>query len=222
MAGHESRSSRHARVRVLIADDHPLYRDAVARALKQRPELELVGEAADGRAALAEIRRLQPDIALLDIALPGLDGIAVLDALSLEPLATRVVFLSAYEDSETVYRAFAAGGRAYLPKVASADAICDAIVAAARGETVIAPEVQAGLARQVRMRRERDDRPILTARELEVLRMAADGASVAETAQRLCLSANTVKTHLQHIYDKLEVSDRAAAVAQALRQGLLQ
>jgi two-component system, NarL family, nitrate/nitrite response regulator NarL len=209
------------RTRVLVADDHPLYREGVVRAIKDRPDLELVAECDDGRSALDEIKRLKPDVAVLDVKMPSLDGTAVLNAVERDGLATRVVFLSAYVDGAVVYSAIAGGAAAYLSKEADRRQICDAIAAVARGETILAPEAQAGIAREVRLRRE-EDRPALTAREQEILELTAAGRSAPQIAGELFLSTATVKTHLQHLYEKLGVSDRAAAVAEAMRRGLLE
>ncbi|MDX6628743.1 MAG: two-component system, NarL family, nitrate/nitrite response regulator NarL [Gaiellales bacterium] len=196
-------------VSLLIADDHPVYRSGLAEILRGRPEFEVVGEAGDGATALAEIRRLAPDVAVVDLQLPDMDGIAVAEAVAREGLATRVVILSAYEDRDVVQRAFAVGARAYLPKICSAERLCDTLLAVARGQIVL-PGVPAA-APQV----------ALTARETEILRLTADGRSAPEIAATLAVSSATVKTHLQHVYEKLGVSDRAAAVAQAIRRGLL-
>lgn len=209
------------RTTVLVADDHPLFRAGVADAIRRDPSLELAGECEDGHEALEEIRRVQPAVVLLDLKLPGIDGFAVLDAIQREHLPTRAVVVSAAEDSAAVYRAIASGARAYLTKAAAEATIRDAIAAVARGETLIPPGLQAGLAEEIRIRRDHVDRPVLSQRELEILRLAADGLSNADIAQRLHLSGTTVKTHLAHVYEKLEVSDRAAAVARALRRGLL-
>jgi two-component system nitrate/nitrite response regulator NarL len=208
-------------VRVLVADDHPVYREGLARLISSRPEFELVGEVGGGREALHEIRRLNPDVAVVDLRLPDLDGIDIVESVIREGALARVVILSAYEESATVYRAIASGARAYLLKVCSGDVLCGTILAVARGETVIPASLQSGLASEIRARREHRDDAMLTTRELEILRLAADGLSAPEIAARLVISVTTVKTHLQHIYAKLEVSDRAAAVATALRRGVL-
>src|SRR3954471_6663154 len=133
-------------VRVFVADDHPMYREGLVRAIKERPDLELVGQCADGRTALPEIRRLTPDVAVLDVRMPGLTGTEVLNAIARERIITRVVFLSAHVDSELVYRAVAMGAAAYLSKEADRATIFDAVVAVARGQTVLSPEIQSGLA----------------------------------------------------------------------------
>jgi two-component system nitrate/nitrite response regulator NarL len=153
--------------------------------------------------------------------MPVLDGTAVLNAVDREKIPTRIAFLSAYLDAPVVYTAVAGGAAAYLSKEADRQEICDAITAVARGQTIFAPQVQAGIAQEVRMRRE-DDRPALTAREREVLELTAGGRSAPQIAEQLFLSTATVKTHLQRLYEKLGVSDRAAAVAEAMRRGLLE
>jgi two-component system nitrate/nitrite response regulator NarL len=209
------------RVRVLVAEDHPLFRQAVVRTVKERPEFEVVAETADGREALDAIRALQPDVAVLDLKMPGLDGVQVLNALTRDGDPTRVVLLSAYLDGATAYEAVAAGAAAYLSKDADGARIADAIAAVARGETVIGQEVQSGLAQQIRAQRD-GRRTLLSEREREVLGHVAEGRSAPEIGRLLFLSTATVKGHLQSLYDKLGVSDRAAAVAEAMRRGLLE
>jgi two-component system, NarL family, nitrate/nitrite response regulator NarL len=209
------------RVRVFVADDHPVYREGVARAIKARPEFELVGEAEDGRRALDAIKELLPDVAVLDVQMPRLQGSDVLHAIKRDGLATRVVLLSAHVDSDTVYRAVASGVGAYLSKESSRERICDAVAAVARGEVVLSAEVQAGLASEIQIR-ERDERPALTPREHEILTLTANGQSAPDIGRQLHLSQSTVKTHLKSLYEKLGVSDRAAAVAESMRRGLLE
>ena len=191
------------------------------RAIKDRPDFEFVGESADGRIALQEIAELRPDVSVLDLKMPGLDGEEVLNALVRDGVETRVLFLSAYLDGAVVYGALAAGAQGYLSKDASRESICDAVAAVNRGETVFAPEIQSGILKEMRLR-STDDRPLLTPREHEILELTAAGHSAPEIARRLYLSPATVKTHLQHLYEKLGVSDRAAAIAEAMRRGLLE
>ncbi len=209
------------RVSVYVGEDHPIYLEGLVRALAQRPDFEVVGSSQDGREALAEIRALQPDVAVLDESMPGLLGNEVLQAISRDGLSTRVIMLTASLDSAVVFRAVANGVRAYLTKDSDRGAICDAVAAVARGQTVLAPEVQAGLADEVRLR-QTDQRPQLSRREHEVLARAAGGLSAPEIARELQISTATVKTHLRNLYDKLGVSERAAAVAEAMRRGLLE
>jgi two-component system, NarL family, nitrate/nitrite response regulator NarL len=209
-----------AAVRVMVADDHPLFRRGVVTAVERRPELTLVGEHADGQAALEGMRELRPDIALLDVRMPKLTGIEVLEAAVEEGLPTRVVLLSGHADPGAIYRAVTAGAAGFLVKSAAGDELCDRLVAVSRGETVLAPEVQSELAGQLRTRTARDA-PVLSPREREILELIAAGELAPEIAKRLGLSPATVRTHLQHLYEKLGVSDRAAAVAAAMRRGML-
>lgn len=206
---------------MLVADDHPLFREAVVRTVKDRPELELVAEAVDGTEALDAIRELAPDVAVLDLKMPRLDGLQVLNAVQRDGLPTRVLLLSAFLDGALAFEAVAAGAAAYLSKEADRRRIAEAIAAVARGETVLDPEIQGGLAAEIRLRGAKE-RPALSDREREVLRHIADGRSAPQIAELLFLSTGTVKSHLQSLYEKLGVSDRAAAVAEAMRRGLLE
>ncbi len=208
-------------VRVLVADDHPVYRRGVVRVIGGRQGFEVVGEADNGGAALDGIVALAPDVALLDVDMPEPDGLDVLEEVVRRELPTRVILLSGHAESDPMYRAIAAGVAGYLIKTADRDTICDAIAAVVRGETVLAAEVQQALAGELRTR-SGSSAPLLSVRELEVLRLTADGCSAKEVAERLDISATTVRTYLSHAYDKLGVSDRAAAVAEAMRQGLLE
>jgi two-component system nitrate/nitrite response regulator NarL len=209
------------RVSVYVGEDHPIYLEGLVRALRQRPEFDVLGSSTDGRRALEEIRRLGPDVAILDENMPGLLGNEVLQAITRDGLTTRVVMLSASVDSQVVFRAVANGVSAYLTKDSDRATICDAVAAVARGQTVLAPQVQAGLAGEVRLR-EHESRPALSPREHEILERTANGLSAPEIARDLQISTATVKTHLRNIYEKLGVSERAAAVAEAMRRGLLE
>jgi two-component system nitrate/nitrite response regulator NarL len=209
------------RLRVYLADDHPLFLRGLVQEVKERPDFELVGQATDGRRALADLESLEPDVAVIDMRIPGLSGLEVLAAAKRDAIATRIIVLSAHIDSDLVYRAVATGAAGYLSKEADRDTILDAVAAAARGEVTLAPEVHTGLAGAIR-EREVVERPVLTPREREVLVLTADGLSAPEIAQRLQLGSATIRSHLQNLYEKLGVSDRAAAVAAALRRGLLE
>jgi two-component system nitrate/nitrite response regulator NarL len=209
-------------VRVLIADDHPVYRAGVAAFIERRADMELVCQVGNGEQALAEISRTSPDVALIDLRLPGIDGIEVIDILGRELAPTKGIIVSAYQDGATVYRAIAAGARAYLPKIASGDVLCSTIRAVADGRTVIPTDLQTGFAEVLRSRRNVQGDPVLTRRELEILQLTSEGGSIKDIASELFVGVTTVKTHLQHIYEKLGVTDRAAAVAKALRTGLLE
>ena len=204
-----------------MADDHPLYREAVVRAVRARPEFELIGQAQDGREALGVIRESAPDIAVLDVEMPSLGGVDVVRAVARDELPTRIVLLSAHLESDTVYTAVVAGVRAYMPKSWPAERICDALVAVSRGETILPGEVQAGLADAIRSHAA-PARIQLTPREQQVLEGLARGLSAPQIAGELHVSPATVKTHLKTLYEKLGVSDRAAAVAEAMRHGLME
>jgi two-component system nitrate/nitrite response regulator NarL len=209
------------RVTVVAADPHPLYREAVVQAVRRRPEFELVGEEADGAAALDVIERLRPRVAVVDVALPGLDGHRLLRAVARDRLPTRVVFLSADASPSSVYRAIAGGAAGYLTKRADGRQVCDAIGAVARGDAVFAGEVHAGIAGEIRVR-SAEERPLLSQRETEILKLVAAGRSAPEIARSLHLGTATVKSHLASAYAKLDVAERAAAVAEAMRRGLLE
>ena len=208
-------------VRVVVADDHPVFLDGLARIVSRAAELTLVATARDGRAALDQIRAERPDVALIDLELPDVDGFRVIETVRREALPTRVLVISAFVDSAKVYRAMEAGAAGYVPKVAGDAAIRDAIVGVARGETQLAGELLDGLATEIRLRRDHAPGPSLTPRELDVLRLAADGHPNAEIARQLLVSTATVKSHLQNVFEKLEAPDRAAAVARAIRRGLV-
>jgi two-component system nitrate/nitrite response regulator NarL len=210
------------RTSVVVADDHPLFREGLARAVRERPELELVGAAADGRDALERIRELAPAVAVLDVRMPGLDAFQILNAVTRDGLATRVLLLSASADPEVVYRALQGGAAGYFRKEADRDVILDAISAVARGGTAIDQVLQTGVFDQIRLRGTGEERPILTTRERQVLTLMAEGRSGPEIAELLIVALPTVKTYQARVYEKLGVSERAAAVAEAMRRGLLE
>ena len=209
------------KVRVVVADDHPLYREGVVRALVATGQIEVLAEAEDGREALRHIAELKPDVAVLDYKLPELDGLQVTHAIVRDELPTRVLMLSAFTESGIVYKALQTGVAGYLPKEARRQQIADAVLACARGDNVVPPDVAAGLVSEIRLRAT-NDAPALTERERQVLKSIADGKSLPQIASELYLGVTTVKTHVQHLYEKLGVSDRAAAVAEAMRRGLIE
>jgi two-component system, NarL family, nitrate/nitrite response regulator NarL len=210
-----------SRTTIFLADDHPLFLEGLVRALEGRPELALVGTATDGRTALEAILASPPDVAVLDVKMSGLDGVQVANALTRKRVRTRVILVSAYAEDDLVYRALAAGARAYLTKETSRTGIFDAVSGVMAGEVVVSPTLQKLVAREIR-RRETAERPLLTPREQDVLALIAEGRRAPEVAEELHLSATTIKSHMQSIYEKLGVGDRAAAVAAAMRRGLLE
>jgi len=209
------------RVRVVVADDHPLYREGVVRALSASGQVEIVAEAEDGRSALAQIQQHLPDVALLDYKLPDLDGVAITNAVVREQLPTRILLVSAFTDSGVVYKALETGAAGFVSKESRREQIVDAVLACSRGENVVPPDVAGGLVSEIRLRKQ-DNTPALTKREQEILHLIASGKSLPEIAKELFLGLTTVKTHVQHLYEKLGVSDRAAAVASAMRRGLIE
>lgn len=206
---------------VFIVDNHPVYRDGLARALESRTDLELVGEAEGGREALERIPELQPDVAAVDMRMPEIDGFAVLAAARRDSPATRVLFISAYLDGDIAYQALADGAAGFISKDSPRELICDAIATVAEGGIALCPEIEVDLASEIR-KRTRIERGTLSERELEVLRGVAEGWSAAEIGDRLHLSPTTIKSHLRNLYAKLDVGDRASAVAEAMRRGLLE
>jgi two-component system nitrate/nitrite response regulator NarL len=209
------------RVRVVIADDHPFFRDGVSRGLSRDGRVEVVAEAENGRDALDAIRRVQPDVALVDDQMPGLDGLAVVRAVVRDQLSTRVLLLSAYTESGRVFDALQEGAAGFLPKDARRSEIIEAVLKAARGETVVPASLSGGLAGEIRLRAQPAG-PALSERERQVLQAFARGRSIPQVAEELFIGVSTVKTHAQRLYEKLGVSDRAAAVAEAMRRGLLE
>jgi len=213
--------STDALVRVVVADDHPFFRDGVIRGLRMSGRVQVVAEADDGRAALEAIRRERPDVALVDHEMPDVDGLAVVRAAVRDGLPTRVLLLSAHTDSGIVFQALEAGAAGYLSKDARRSEIVEAVLDVARGKTVVPPEVAAGLAGEIRLRAQSSG-PALSERERQVLQAFARGLSVPQVAAELFLGVSTVKTHTQRLYEKLGVSDRAAAVAEGMRRGLVE
>lgn len=212
--------SKRKTITVLVADDHPLYRDSVARLVNSRDSMVVVGSAADGNEALKLIRELLPDVCLLDHSMPGLNGEQIVKIVTAEHLPTRTMVLSGTGRSELVFGVIEAGANGFLLKTSGPDEICTAIVALADGETVLPVEFHKGLAAEIRARHA-SDTPELSPRELGILKQLAEGSSAASIGEQLGLAPSTVKTHLARIYDKLGVSERAAAVATAMRHGLI-
>jgi two-component system, NarL family, nitrate/nitrite response regulator NarL len=209
------------RVRVVVGDDHPVYREGVVRALENSGRADVVAAVGDGQAALEAIREHEPDVALLDYKMPKLDGIAIAHAVARDHITTRVLLLSATTEGAVVYRAIQDGAAGYLSKESDRDDIVAGVMACARGESVLPPELVTTLASQVRAHAQ-GAAPLLSGREMEILRLIADGKSVPDMAKELFLAPTTVKTHIRRMYEKLGVSDRGAAVAYAMRNHLLE
>jgi two-component system nitrate/nitrite response regulator NarL len=210
-----------ALVTVVVVDDHPFFRDGVARGLSQSGRIQVLGEAEDGRQALEVIGREKPQVALLDYQMPDMDGIAVVQAIRRDDLPTRVLLLSALTDSAIVFQALEAGAAGYLAKDSSRAEIVDAVVRVAKGDVVVPSALTAGLVDQIRLRSQ-PDALVLSEREQQIVQGFARGLSIPQLAAELYIGTSTVKTYAQRLYEKLGVSDRAAAVAEAMRRGLLE
>ena len=209
------------KVRVVVGDDHPMFREGVVRALSLSGLVDVVGEATDGTGALELIKVHLPDVALLDYRMPGLDGAQIAAAVQGSKLPTRVLLISAHDEAPIVYQALQQGAAGFLLKDSTRTEILKAVLDCAQGRDVVAPALASGLASEIRQRAA-PAIPALSSRETEVLKRIASGHSIPTIAAELFVAPSTVKTHVQRLYDKLGVSDRAAAVAEAMRQGLLE
>ena len=209
--------------RVFIVDDHAIFRRGLRSLLAEEPDIDVIGESANGVDALAAAGRLDPDVMILDIRLGGLDGIQVARQLQLRHPSVRVIVLTTYEDSQYLLSAFQSGAYAYLLKNTSYDTLANAIRAVRRGQRLLAPELVHHMLeeyRQLAQQRLRHESGV-SDQELEVLRLLAEGASSREIADRLFWSEITVKRKVQDIADKLNAGNRVQAVAEAVRRGLI-
>ncbi|MGJ4845941.1 response regulator [Leifsonia sp. Le1] len=204
-------------VRLLVVDDHPVVRDGIVGMVSSDAGIEVVGEASDGAEAVRLAGALQPDVVLMDLRMPGMDGVAAIRELLRLGVRSRIVVLTTYDSDADVLPAIEAGATGYLLKDVPRDELVRAVHAAANGHSALAPSVASRLVDRVRT----PEASLLSPRELQVLALVADGATNREAGARLHLSEATVKTHLLSIYAKLGVGDRAAAVAEGFRRGLL-
>ncbi|WP_320672299.1 response regulator transcription factor [Patulibacter defluvii] len=210
-----------SRTTVYVAEDHPIYLEGLVRTLGGRADLQIVGSSDDGRTAWEQIQELRPDVAILDMRLPRMTGLEILGAIRRHELPVKAMILSGETSGDLVFEAVRLGVDGYLAKESNRDEVADAVAAIARGGTVFSSAVQAVLASEVRGR-EHEERPILSPRERQVLRLIADGLSGPAIAKELQIGVATVKSHTQNVYEKLGVPERAAAVAEAMRRGLLE
>ncbi|MFO7777167.1 MAG: response regulator transcription factor [Nitriliruptoraceae bacterium] len=208
-------------MRVVIADDHALVRQSIVKAVNAEPGLEVVAEVADGLAALQAVATHEPDLIVLDIAMPGKDGLAVAEQLRAQHPGTAVLFLSMHDDDASLQRALAIGARGFVSKSASVDELLDALRAMQTGGSYLSSGV-ATRVMDIAAGRTRSSDLGLTAREREVLDLLIQGKRPGEIGDALFLSVKTVKNHLTSIYQKLEVETGAQAVAEAYRLGLAQ
>jgi NarL family two-component system response regulator LiaR len=209
------------KIRVVIADDHAIVREGLNHLISNRPDIEIVGEAEDGAQAVHLARTLQPDVVLLDLIMPHMDGIAAIDAIKREDPDARILVLTSFAEEEKVFAAIRAGAQGYLLKDSSPLALIDAIYDVHRGDSSLHPSIARKLIRE--LNRPPDLPPTqdpLTEREVEVLKLVAQGLSNQEIADRLYISPRTVGVHVGHILDKLHLANRTQAALYALREGL--
>lgn len=204
-------------IRIVIVDDHPMMRDGIRLVLTTQPDIDVVGEAANGRDGVDVIRSTAPDVVLMDLQMPELDGVGAIRELASDAGSMAVLVLTTYDTDADIFDAIDAGAAGYLLKDAPAEQIIDAVRALARGEPALAAPVAARLMNDLRS----GDPAALTPRELEVLGLAGNGLTNHEIARSLHIGEATVKSHLVHIYRKLGVDDRTHAVTTALKKGLI-
>lgn len=202
------------KLRILVADDHPVVREGLAAILNRQPDMEVVAEACDGVEALSEWRRIRPDLCLLDLRMPRLDGVAVVEQIRRDDSGARIVILTTYDGEEGIYQSLRAGAKGYLLKDAPRDALLQCVRRVAAGETCLPVELAAKLA-------ERVSTDALTERELDVLTLLNRGLSNKEIARQLGIGESTVKTHLKGVFGKLNVLSRTEAISVAVRRGLV-
>jgi DNA-binding NarL/FixJ family response regulator len=208
-------------IRVLLADDHPMFREGLAVALSALPGLEVVAEASSGEEAIGEAARLQPDVVVMDVNMPGVNGIEATRRIVAESPHIGVLILTMFDEDESVFQAMRAGARGYLLKGADRDAILRAVAAVGRGDAIFGPALARRLIGYFTSSRA-GAAPFadLTDREREVLELVARGRSNAEIGRHLMISAKTVRNHVSNVFAKLQVSDRAQAIVRAREAGL--
>jgi DNA-binding NarL/FixJ family response regulator len=217
-----SRKSRRERIGVLIADDHPVVRHGLRAFLQLQEDLDIVGEAGDGVEAVAQVRKLRPDVVLLDLVMPRLDGIDAIRQIHEVSPSTKVIVLTTFTDDEKVFPAVKAGAAGYLLKDVEPRELAEAIRTVNRGQGLLHPSIVSKLMQEFAGGRGRDTLEALTEREMDVLRLIAQGRSNREIARELVVSEKTVKTHVSNILAKLHLADRTQAALYAVRNRLVE
>jgi DNA-binding NarL/FixJ family response regulator len=210
-----------SRIRLVVVDDHALFRKGLVSLLEEMPDFLVVGEAANGQDSLPVIERVQPDIILLDINMPIMDGIQTLAAIRKSHPEQKVVMLTISQNDDDLISAIVTGANGYLLKNTEPDVLHNIIVQVAAGNSVLSPEITAKVLQAVRRSQSDRSRGLLSDREVEVLKCLARGQTTAQIANFLFISENTVKTHIRHILEKMEVNNRAEAVARAAQLDMI-
>ena len=209
-------------IRVLVVDDHPVVRDGLGAIFESEDEFVVVGKAKDGAEAIAQVEQVRPDVVLLDLRMPGIDGVAAMRRMLRESPGVKVLVLTTYDTEEDIFQAIEAGAVGYMLKDASWEEIFEAVRAAHRGDSLIHPRVASRLlGRFAQLSRQAAPTYGLSDRELEVLRLIAKGASNKMIAGSLHISESTAKNHVANVFRKLDVSDRTEAVTLALQKGII-
>lgn len=201
-------------IRVLIADDHAIFRQGLATIINRDPEMNVIAQAENGEQAIALFEEHQPDVTLMDLRMPEMEGVAAITAICAIAKSARIIVLTTYDSDEDIYRGLQAGAKGYLLKETEPDELLNAIRTVHRGQQYIPPDVGAKLAQRL-------SNPELSERELEVLRLLAQGMSNADIATALGIGEGTVKSHVNRILNKLDVSDRTQAVIVAVKRGIV-
>ena len=210
------------KIKILITDDHPVVREGLSAMLSWESYIEVVGEARDGKEAVAKASELQPDIVLMDLRMPEMDGVEAMRQIRARHPYIQFIVLTTYNNDEYIFKGIEAGARAYLLKDAPRDELFKAIRAVSRGESLIEPTVASKvLDRLAELSRQTSTAEVLSEREVEVLALIARGASNKIIADSLNIGQSTVKTHIQSIFHKLEVNDRTEAVTVAVKKGII-
>jgi two-component system, NarL family, response regulator DegU len=211
------------KIRLILADDHTMLRQGLRRALEEDERFEVVAEAASGDEAVRLAMALRPDVVLMDVTMPFMDGVAATREITSRLPNTRIVMLTMHHDPEVAQRAIRAGATGYLVKDCSLEEVRSTIVMAASGDTAVSPDLAASMLGEARRLQQlgSEDEKVISRREEEVLQLIADGASTPEVASKLFISQKTVKNHLASIYEKLDARDRTQAVLQAVRRGIV-
>ena len=210
-------------IKILIVDDHPVVREGIGAMLARQPDFQIVGEASNGLQAIEKARELSPDVVLMDLRMPEMDGVEAIGRIRAEKPEVKFIILTTYSDDEYILKGIAAGARAYLLKDAPRDELFKAIRAVYKGESLIQPVVASRvLDKLAELSKKSPSTETLSEREIEVLQLMAKGVSNSSIADQLSITQSTVKTHITSIFQKLNVTTRTEAVTTALKRGIIQ